>query len=200
MPGPLPGSLADQAAPGRLRLDHSNPSSTLHSTHQSTRDSSPNTAVARQPNQQQQSLQSQPPSRSTTPFGKPHQSPASAASAASSLHSLTASRSPSASHTPRSSRDSSPAGVSFRQPSTSSTMSAVQPRRISKSRQNSSHEVSPNRPPSLNSPSTVPSAAAIQRALSGNIPTVPQLQPSHTSDPPSRIPRSQPNDTKITPS
>ncbi|KAF2671149.1 hypothetical protein BT63DRAFT_209495 [Microthyrium microscopicum] len=102
----------------------------------------------------------------------------------SSIHSLNVSRSPSLAASPRSSRDSSPAGPPFRH--TSSTGATSTASRGMRSRKNS-HDVSPQRPPSSFN-STVPSAAAIQRALSQ---TVPQLQPSITSDINSRLPRAQ---------
>jgi hypothetical protein len=94
------------------------------------------------------------------------------------------SSSPSILQSPRSSRDSSPAP--FVASSNSGTASAGS--RGMRSRKNS-HEVSPHRQSNLSS--TVPSAAAIQRALSGA--GVPQLQPTITTETSSRIPRSQRN-------
>lgn len=101
----------------------------------------------------------------------------------SGTHSLTVSRSPSTQASPRSSRESSPAGRSFRQQSTSGAASGMRSRK-------DSYDVSPHRPPSITGHSgTIPSAAAIQRALSAA--TTPQLQPVSTTDPSStsKLPR-----------
>ena len=96
-------------------------------------------------------------------------------------HSLNVSRSPSNVASPRSSRDSSPAGRAFRQ------QSAGPPQGM-RSRQNS-HEASPHRPPSITGHTqSIPSAAAIQRALSA---ATPQLQPTSVTEAPSKLPRSQ---------
>ncbi|QDS71754.1 hypothetical protein FKW77_009048 [Venturia effusa] len=94
----------------------------------------------------------------------------------SGTHSLAASRSPSIAASPRSSRDSSPAGRPFRQQNTSGAApSGMRSRK-------DSHDVSPNRPANITAHSgTVPSAAAIQRALSAA--TTPQLPTALTSDP-----------------
>src|ERR1700759_2917205 len=91
--------------------------------------------------------------------------------------------SPNSTQSPKSSRDSSPAPFV---PSGSTNTAASAGSRGMRSRKNS-HEVSPVRQSS--GASTVPSAAAIQRALSGA--GVPQLQPTTTADSSSRIPRSQ---------
>lgn len=89
--------------------------------------------------------------------------------------SLAVSRSSSAAASPRSSRDSSPAAI-FRQQTTSGAASFGM-----RSRKDS-HDVSPHRPASITGHSgTVPSAAAIQRALSAA--TTPQLPIAPTSDP-----------------
>ena len=86
------------------------------------------------------------------------------------------SRSPSSAASPHSSRDSSPAGRVFRQQS------------VPGAGMRNSQDVSPHRPPSITGyTSSVPSAAAIQRALSAA--TTPQLQPAPTSEPASRVPR-----------
>jgi hypothetical protein len=93
----------------------------------------------------------------------------------SGTNSLNVSRSPSTQASPRSSRESSPAGRSFRQQTTSVAASGMRSRK-------DSHDASPHRPPSITGHSgTIPSAAAIQRALSAA--TTPQLQPAPTSDP-----------------
>lgn len=77
---------------------------------------------------------------------------------------------------PLSSRDASPARPHQR--STAST-GPTNPRAGLPSRKNSA-DVSPNRGPSLAGPSSSPSAAAIQRALSST--SIPQLQPSSSTD------------------
>jgi hypothetical protein len=109
----------------------------------------------------------------------------SSAGPSSGVQSVSVSRSPSAAATPRSSRDSSPAGAAFRQTSTNAT-STTNASRGMRSRKNS-HDVSPQRPSSITS--TVPSAAAIQRALSSA--AAPQLQPTSSVDPGSRPSRAQ---------
>ncbi|KIW05694.1 hypothetical protein, variant [Verruconis gallopava] len=97
--------------------------------------------------------------------------------------SLSASRSPSTAASPHSSRDSSPAGRVFRQQS----LSGATVQNGMRSRKNS-HDASPHRPPSVTGhTSSVPSAAAIQRALSAA--TAPQLQPTPAAEPVSRVPR-----------
>lgn len=95
--------------------------------------------------------------------------------------SLTASRSPSAGNSPWSSREASPAGRHQRQ---QQTASAVSTRR---SRKNS-HDISPVRSSQPLPPASVPSAAAIQRALSAATAT-PQLQPTSATEEPSKIPQ-----------
>ncbi|KAF2675621.1 hypothetical protein K458DRAFT_212511 [Lentithecium fluviatile CBS 122367] len=96
--------------------------------------------------------------------------------------SLNVSGSPSTAASPLSSRDTSPA----RPPKRSNTSTGALPKTERLSRK-SSTDVSPNRGPSLAGPSTtVPSAAAIQRALSSA--NIPQLSPAATQDP-SRVPR-----------
>jgi hypothetical protein len=99
------------------------------------------------------------------------------------IHSLAASRSPSTGASPRSSRDSSPAGRAFRQQSAGASATGMRSRK-------DSHDASPHRPPSItgHAPS-VPSAAAIQRALSAA--ATPQLQPSSVTEGTSKIPRSR---------
>ena len=83
--------------------------------------------------------------------------------------------------TANSSRESSPARPSQRQKSASTAPPAGP-------RSRNSSDASPSRAPSLPGPSTtVPSAAAIQRALSSA--SIPQLQPASTSQDPSRVPR-----------
>ncbi|OCK83758.1 hypothetical protein K432DRAFT_166479 [Lepidopterella palustris CBS 459.81] len=95
--------------------------------------------------------------------------------------SLTVSGSPSTANSPLSSRDSSPARPPLRQSGTTAK-SGLRSRK-------SSTDVSPNRGPSLaGSSTTVPSAAAIQRALSSA--NAPQLQPISVQDP-SKVPRPQ---------
>ncbi|CAD0107520.1 unnamed protein product [Aureobasidium uvarum] len=77
------------------------------------------------------------------------------------------------SESPRSSRNPSPVRSAMRQHGTPPA-SAVQGRAgVLRSRQ-SSHDTSPHRTPALSTPTSVPSAAAIQRALSAA--TIPQLQ------------------------
>jgi hypothetical protein len=100
----------------------------------------------------------------------------------SGTHSLNVSGSPSNANSPMSSRDSSPARPSPRQAASSGTLSKSGLRS-----RKSSTDVSPNRGTSYTGPnSTVPSAAAIQRALSSA--SIPQLPPTATQDP-SRVPR-----------
>lgn len=103
------------------------------------------------------------------------------AGTASGPQSLTASRSPSAANSPWSSRDSSPAGRPPRQQSTTVANRGMRSRK-------NSHDVSPSRSNQMPT-STVPSAAAIQRALSAA--AAPQLQPTSATEQPSRIPRTQ---------
>jgi hypothetical protein len=110
---------------------------------------------------------------------------AQSAGVASGPQPLGVSRSSSIAASPRSSRESSPAGPSFRQLSSSAASTANTSRGM-RSRKNS-HDVSPQR--SGNTTSTVPSAAAIQRALSST--AAPQLQPTTSAEQPSRLPRSQ---------
>ncbi|KAF2267490.1 hypothetical protein CC78DRAFT_530869 [Lojkania enalia] len=99
------------------------------------------------------------------------------------LRSLNVSRSPSTANSPQSSRDTSPARPPNRQPGSAGPLHKSDFR----SRKNSI-DVSPNRGPNplAGSSSTVPSAAAIQRALSSA--NIPQLTPTSTQDP-SRVPR-----------
>jgi hypothetical protein len=100
----------------------------------------------------------------------------------SGTRSLNVSGSPSNVASPMSSRDTSPARPSHRQAGSSGTL----PKSGLRSRK-SSTDVSPNRGTSYTGPSsTVPSAAAIQRALSSA--NIPQLPPAVTQDP-SRVPR-----------
>jgi hypothetical protein len=93
------------------------------------------------------------------------------------IHSLSVSRSPSNGPSPRSSRDSSPAGRAFRQQS-AGTAQGMRSRK-------DSHDASPSRPPSITG-HTVPSAAAIQRALSATV--NPQLQPTSVTETASKLP------------
>ncbi|TLD18309.1 hypothetical protein E2P81_ATG12104 [Venturia nashicola] len=103
-------------------------------------------------------------------------------------HSLAVSRSPSTVASPRSSRDSSPAGRPLRQQTTSSAASSGMPSR------KDSHDVSPHRPACVTAHSgTIPSAAAIQRALSAattpQLPIAPTSDPSSTTTSTSKLPR-----------
>ncbi|KAF2012205.1 hypothetical protein BU24DRAFT_435601 [Aaosphaeria arxii CBS 175.79] len=96
------------------------------------------------------------------------------------------SASPSIANSPLSSRDPSPARPSQRQQSQQTAPSGHMPRAGLRSRK-SSTDVSPSRGPTLpGTTTTVPSAAAIQRALSSA--SIPQLQPASVQDP-SRVPR-----------
>lgn len=96
--------------------------------------------------------------------------------------SLNASGSPSTANSPMSSRDTSPA----RPPQRQQPPSGPLPKSTLRSRK-SSTDVSPSRGPSLaGSSTTVPSAAAIQRALSSA--NIPSLPPASTQDP-ARVPR-----------
>ncbi|KAK4992884.1 Vacuolar inheritance and morphology protein [Elasticomyces elasticus] len=91
--------------------------------------------------------------------------------------------SPSAGSSPRTSRNTSPVRPQPRQDMPQSVARVG----LSRSRKNS-QDASPSRPALLASvPSTAPSAAAIQRALSAA--TVPQLKPGPVSDAVSQIPR-----------
>ncbi|KAF2478200.1 uncharacterized protein BDR25DRAFT_321281 [Lindgomyces ingoldianus] len=100
--------------------------------------------------------------------------------------SLNVSGSPSTANSPLSSRDTSPARPPHRQQSASGPL----PKSGLRSRK-SSADVSPSRGPSLaGSSTTIPSAAAIQRALSSaNIPQLPPTSSSTSSQEPSRVPR-----------
>lgn len=97
--------------------------------------------------------------------------------------SLSTSRSPSTAASPHSSRDSSPAGRIFRQQSV--------PGAGGSSGMRKSQDVSPHRPPSITGyERSVPSAAAIQRALSAA--ATPSLPPTSAPTPgetTSRVPR-----------
>ena len=104
---------------------------------------------------------------------------------ANGAQSLVASRSASAANSPWSSRDSSPAGRPARQ-------QAGGPSNRSMSSRKNSHDASPVRSSQIPTP-TVPSAAAIQRALSAA--AVPQLQPATVTDQPSRKSRKQRSNT-----
>ncbi|KAF2876702.1 vacuolar segregation subunit 7-domain-containing protein [Massariosphaeria phaeospora] len=98
------------------------------------------------------------------------------------VRSLNASASPSTTTSPRSSRGTSPTRPSQRGPASAGPL----PKPGLRSRK-SSADASPSRGPSLAGPSnTVPSAAAIQRALSAA--NIPQLPPASSQDPP-RAPR-----------
>ena len=104
---------------------------------------------------------------------------------ASGPQSLVASRTPSAANSPWSSRDSSPAGRPARP-------QAGGPSNRSMSSRKSSQDASPVRSSQIPT-STIPSAAAIQRALSAA--AVPQLQPASGSEQPSRKTRTQRSNT-----
>jgi hypothetical protein len=97
-----------------------------------------------------------------------------------SIGNLSVSRSPSNGPSPRSSRDSSPAGRAFRQQTAGASAQGMRSRK-------DSHDASPHRPPSITGHTTsVPSAAAIQRALFA---TTPQLQPTMVSETTSKLPQ-----------
>jgi len=108
-----------------------------------------------------------------------------ASGVANGAQSLVASRSASAANSPWSSRDSSPAGRPARQ-------QAGGPSNRSMSSRKNSHDASPVRSSQIPT-STVPSAAAIQRALSAA--AVPQLQPTAVTDQTSRKSRTQRSNT-----
>ncbi|KAL1595011.1 Vacuolar inheritance and morphology protein [Paraconiothyrium brasiliense] len=121
-----------------------------------------------------------------TPTPTPTAAPAESGPAPMRNHSkngarsLNVSGSQSAANSPMSSRNSSPARHSQRADS-------QQPKSARPSRK-SSNDVSPNRGSSLAGPSTtIPSAAAIQRALSSA--NIPQLPPAASAPEPSRVPR-----------
>ncbi|KAF2730883.1 hypothetical protein EJ04DRAFT_444133 [Polyplosphaeria fusca] len=125
------------------------------------------------------------PSHTSMATNRP-QPPASASDSGPSrqqaLRSLNVSGSPSTANSPLSSRDTSP----IRQQNRQSGPSGPLPKSGLRSRK-SSTDVSPNRGPSLaGSSTTVPSAAAIQRALSAA--SIPQLPPTNSQDP-ARVPR-----------
>ncbi len=90
----------------------------------------------------------------------------------------------SAANSPKPSREPSPTRPPLRPGASSSSKGLT-------SRKNSQDVVSPSRRPSVSSigGSTIPSAAAVQRALS--IANTPQLQPTVISEPSARTPRSQ---------
>ncbi|THX56228.1 hypothetical protein D6D06_04415 [Aureobasidium pullulans] len=85
------------------------------------------------------------------------------------------------SESPRSSRNPSPVRSAMRQHGTPPASSVQNRAGVLRSRQ-SSHDTSPHRTPALSTPtSTVPSAAAIQRALSAaSIPQLQQAQPAQS--------------------
>ncbi|CAD0094938.1 unnamed protein product [Aureobasidium mustum] len=88
------------------------------------------------------------------------------------------------SESPRSSRNPSPVRSVMRQHGTPPT-SAVQSRTGALRSRQSSHDTSPHRTPALSTPTSVPSAAAIQRALSAA--TIPQLQQSQQAQSPNSV-------------
>lgn len=98
--------------------------------------------------------------------------------------------SPSAGNSPQTSRNTSPIRQAQKQEAVHTTSRAGGLR----SRKNS-HDASPSRPPSMtpsaHSVPSVPSAAAIQRALSAS--TVPQLQPGPVTEAVSKLPRTSRN-------
>jgi hypothetical protein len=97
------------------------------------------------------------------------------------IHTLSVSRSPSNGPSPRSSRDSSPAGRAFRQQGAGATAQGMRSRK-------DSHDASPHRPPSIpGHTTTIPSAASIQRALSTTAAL--QLQPTTVSETTSKLPQ-----------
>ena len=85
------------------------------------------------------------------------------------------------SESPRSSRNPSPVRSVMRQHGTPPASTVQNRAGVLRSRQ-SSHDTSPHRTPALSTPtSTVPSAAAIQRAISSaNIPQLQQVQPAQS--------------------
>ncbi|KAF2244794.1 hypothetical protein BU26DRAFT_86783 [Trematosphaeria pertusa] len=121
-------------------------------------------------------------SKATPPASASDSGPASMRQALNGGRSLNVSGSPSTANSPLSSRDTSPARPPLR--TTGPSGSQAKPGLRSKK---SSTDVSPNRGPGLaGSSTTVPSAAAIQRALSSA--NIPQLQPAPSQEP-SRVPR-----------
>ncbi|KAG9762433.1 hypothetical protein KCU73_g1919, partial [Aureobasidium melanogenum] len=88
------------------------------------------------------------------------------------------------SESPRSSRNPSPVRSVMRQHGTPPT-SAVQSRTGALRSRQSSHDTSPHRTPALSTPTSVPSAAAIQRALSAA--TIPQLQQTQQAQSPNSV-------------
>ncbi|KAH0258306.1 hypothetical protein KCU91_g15880, partial [Aureobasidium melanogenum] len=88
------------------------------------------------------------------------------------------------SESPRSSRNPSPVRSVMRQHGTPPT-SAVQGRTGALRSRQSSHDTSPHRTPALSTPTSVPSAAAIQRALSAA--TIPQLQQTQQAQSPNSV-------------
>jgi hypothetical protein len=168
------------------------PNTTNNVTSSNTTSSSAKWPNERLPAQQQPHT---PPLLQTQPRGV--HVPRSTGTFSSGTHSLSTSRSPSTAASPHSSRDSSPAGRVFRQQSIPGAASLTSQSGM-RSRKDS-HDVSPHRPPSITGyTSSVPSAAAIQRALSAT--TTPQLQPAPTSEPASKIARPAKGTTASTPS
>ncbi|KAG9522835.1 hypothetical protein KCU93_g6821, partial [Aureobasidium melanogenum] len=88
------------------------------------------------------------------------------------------------SESPRSSRNPSPVRSVMRQHGTPPT-SAVQSRTGALRSRQSSHDTSPHRTPALSTPTSVPLAAAIQRALSAA--TIPQLQQTQQAQSPNSV-------------
>ncbi|KEQ99634.1 hypothetical protein AUEXF2481DRAFT_35550 [Aureobasidium subglaciale EXF-2481] len=88
------------------------------------------------------------------------------------------------SESPRSSRNPSPVRSAMRQHGTPPASSVQGRAGLLRSRQ-SSHDTSPHRTPALSTPTSAPSAAAIQRALSAA--SIPQLQQTQQSQSPNSV-------------
>jgi hypothetical protein len=120
-------------------------------------------------------------SRDSSPVTVRHASSASISSIPTLRKQPSATFAPSES--PRTSRNPSPVRAAMRQHGTPPA-SAVPRTGVLRSRQ-SSHDTSPHRTPALSTPTSVPSAAAIQRALSAA--TVPQLQQAQQAQSPNSV-------------
>ncbi|KAH0014399.1 hypothetical protein KCU78_g8691, partial [Aureobasidium melanogenum] len=122
------------------------------------------------------------PSRDSSPVTVRHASSTSISSIPTLRKQASATFAPSES--PRSSRNPSPVRSVMRQHGTPPT-SAVQSRTGALRSRQSSHDTSPHRTPALSTPTSVPSAAAIQRALSAA--TIPQLQQTQQAQSPNSV-------------
>ncbi|KAI4799306.1 hypothetical protein E4T44_11857 [Aureobasidium sp. EXF-8845] len=120
-------------------------------------------------------------SRDSSPVTVRHASSASISSIPTLRKQPSATFAPSES--PRTSRNPSPVRAAMRQHGTPPA-SAVPRTGVLRSRQ-SSHDTSPHRTPALSTPTSVPSAAAIQRALSAA--TIPQLQQAQQAQSPNSV-------------